>query len=186
VITRQSPTVTEQTLTVTGSQTRTIRTSGSANAATSSTTVTDPRGRRPNGAVCAAAAAALFAAIAVGGCATADPYLAALKADPLASYAPAGMDPGVNTEQARKDPSSTSKGQQAELLRSFDAEDPRSVAAAIDDAIARAQDAGWELEIRNDQGAALTRDGPAASTMRLTIATSATEPSVLAMTMKAG
>jgi len=169
-----------------GSGTRAIKTSGSADGATSHTSVTDPRGRRPNGAVGAAAAAALFAATAVGGCATAGPYLTALKADPLASYAPAGMNPGVNTEQARKNPSSTSKGQQAELLRSFDAEYPQSVAAAIDDAIARAQDAGWELESRNDQGAALTRDGPAASTMRLTIATSATEPSVLAIALKAG
>lgn len=142
-----------------------------------------PRARVLNTAALIAAAALLL-----GGCGSSvdDPYLVALRADPLASYAPPDTDADVSSEQARKDPSSTTKGQQAKILRSFRADDPAAVAAAIDDAVARAQDAGWRLDSRNEQGATLTRPGPETSTMRLTVATSPSEPTVVSLSMTAG
>jgi len=129
---------------------------------------------------------ALLGSCGGGGGGGEDLYLAALREDPLSSYAPPGAEPEMSTEQARKDPSGLGKGQQAKILRSFRTDGPAGTTAAIDDALARAQDAGWVFDGRYDQGATLTRPGPAASTMRLTVATNTTEPSVVSISMAAG
>jgi hypothetical protein len=135
-----------------------------------------------------AAAALLAAAAVVAGCGgdAQDPYLAALRADPLASYEPPGGDLDVSTEQARKDPSGTSKGQQAQILRTFRIDGPAAIAAAMDDAIAQAEGDGWNLDSHTEQGAVLSRPGPMSSTMRLTVAASTTAPAFVALTMTAG
>ncbi len=174
---------------MTGSATRTIRTPASTSATTSSATATDRRRPAPRKgpALRTLAAAVLVAAVALlAGCGYEDdPYLFALRADPIASYAPPGTDVDVSIEQARKDPSSTTKGQQAKILRSFRTDDPATAMAAIDDPVAEAQDAGWQLESRNEQGATFSRPGPA-SDVAAHRRTSTTEPTVVAMSMTAG
>lgn len=133
------------------------------------------------------AAVSIAAVALLGSCGGVDdPYLAALEADPLAAYTPPGADQRLSAERARKDPPSVSEGRQASLLRSFDTEGPASAAAAIEAAVTRAQAAGWQLRSRGDQYATLTRPGPASSTMQLTVATSTTEPTVVAISMTAG
>ena len=115
-----------------------------------------------------------------------DAYLSALRADPLASYSPPSTELDVNTEQARADPSSTSKGQQAQILRSYRSDDPASTAAAMEALVARAQESGWQLDFEYERGSILTRPGPASSTMRLTVATSTDTPTKFSVSMTAG
>lgn len=153
-------------------------------ATTSATTATD---RRPRTGIRGLGLSAVVTAALLTGCGGAeDPYLAALRADPIASYAPTGADAELSVDQERQDPSGTTKGQQAKVLRSFRVRDPASASVAVGAAVARAQDVGWALESSHEHGASLTRPGPASSTMRLTVATSASEPTVVSLSMTAG
>ena len=133
----------------------------------------------------------LLAGTVLAGCssnsaASDDPYLAALRSDPMSSYA---VDRGelVHTgEQGRKDPSSTSKGQQARVLRSFALPSEQAVQQEMAAAVTAAEQAGWSVQSRSEQGAVLSRTGPDGRRLSLTVATSVSEPTELAVTLTAG
>lgn len=135
--------------------------------------------------------AALLAGTVVAGCgsdsaAGDDPSLVALRSDPMSSYA---VDQGelIRTdEQGRKDASSSSKGQQARVLRSFQLPSEQAVQQEMAAAVAAAVQAGWSVESRSEQGAVLTRTGPDGQPLSLTVATSVSEPTELAVTLTAG
>ena len=96
--------------------------------------------------VIAVAAALVAAATTFAGCGGGDEdsaQLDALRADPMASYVPPGGEL-VDTEEQREGETTLGKPQQAKLSRLFalsgDGED------ALDDALAAAEDAGWNLD----------------------------------------
>ncbi len=115
-----------------------------------------------------------------------DRYLAALRADPMSSYAPDGAEPDFTSERGHETSSSSGKGQQAQVLRVFELGQQERVLADIEAAAAEAAGHGWSEESRTETAAVLTRAGPDGQPMRLTLATSQTEPTTLTITLVAG
>jgi hypothetical protein len=131
---------------------------------------------------------ALLVAVAlmVGGCAPHhdSAQLTALKADPMASYQPEGGTPALSSEDDRREGSSAHKPREASVLHTFTFATASEVTAAIRSGTERARDHGWQLSSSSPAGALLTRSC-AETTCTLTLATTVTTPTTLAIRLTA-
>ena len=113
-------------------------------------------------------------------------FLAALRADPMSSFVPPSATEAQRFEQDRSGSSNTSLGRQAQVLRTLKVGEVSERLPLMRELRDKAQQEGWILQSDTSQGIALDRTGLGDLPMRLTIASSATEPTSVALSLTAG